>query len=235
MALKRRHGDSFREDGGSGASEMLVMSPHAGTHIDALCHASLDGKLHGGVDAYEAQAGASGFHVLGAETIRPFVCRGVLLDVAKTKGVAVLEPAYEVTAEDLAAAAAASGVTLEKAEVILVRTGWATRWADADTYAGHEKGAPGVGVGAARWLANHTPRAVGADTMAFERVPASTGHSNLPVHSLLLVREGIHIIENLDLEGLAASGFAEFLFILSPLRLVGATGSPVRPLALVRD
>jgi kynurenine formamidase len=76
-------------------------------------------------------------------------------------------------------------------------------------------------------------RAAGSDTIAFERIPAGAGHAVLPVHRVLLVEHGIHIIETLALEELAASGAREFLFVLSPLKVVGGTGSPVRPLAVV--
>lgn len=233
MALKRRHGDSFREDGGSGASEMMVTSPHTGTHIDALCHASADGRLYGGVDAYESQRGGTGFAHYGAETIPPLLCRGALLDVPRYLSKAMLEPAHEVTPEELQRVAADSGVSLDRAEVILVRTGWAAHWHDPDTYLGADSGVPGVGARAARWLADHSPKAVGSDTMAFEHIAPGAGHRNLPAHTLLLVEEGVHIIENLNLEPLFAADAAEFLFVLTPLPIVGATGSPARPLAVV--
>lgn len=231
MALKRRHGDSFREDGGSGASEVIITSPHTGTHIDALSHASYNGKLFGGLDAYEAQRGGNGFKHLGAETIPPIVCRGVLLDLPKVMGVETLNAGYEVTRDDLAAAA--EGLSLERGGVILVRTGWSSHWSDAKTYIGAEYGVPGLGVAAASWLAEQGAIAVGSDTMAFDCIPAGAGHSNLPAHSLLLVEKGIYIIENLALDGLSESNVAEFLFVLAPLPIVGATGSPARPLAIV--
>jgi kynurenine formamidase len=232
LALKRRHGDSYRTDGGSGASEVIVTSPHTGTHIDALSHASLNGKLFGGVDAYQAQRGGNGFTQLGAETIPPLVCRAAILDLPSALGVPVLQPGYEITSEDLAKAA--TGLDLDAADVIVIRTGWAMHWADAATYVGAENGVPGVGADAASWLADQGVLATGTDTMAFDCIPAGAGHGNLPAHSLLLVEKGIYIIENLNLETLAESGFREFLFVLAPLPIVGGTGSPARPLAIVR-
>lgn len=231
MALKRRHGDAIRDDGGSGASEIIITSPHIGTHIDALAHASFEGKLHGDIDAAAAQQNAGGFSHLGAETIPPMVCRGALIDLPSQ--LSELQPGYEVTADDLERAS--QGIDLDSADVILIRTGWAAHWSDAATYVGVEDGVPGIGVEAAGWLAARSPIAVGSDTMAFDCIPAGAGHRNLPAHSLLLVQEGIYIIENLNLEAIAASEFREFLFILAPLPIVGATGSPVRPLALVRN
>ena len=85
----------------------------------------------------------------------------------------------------------------------------------------------------ARWLAERRVVAAGADTTAFEQVPAGDGHRVLPVHRILLVEHGIHIVEHLALEEAAAQGLTEFLFVLTPLRIVGGTGSPVRPVAVV--
>ena len=194
--------------------------------------ASLDGKLHGGIDAYKAQLGGNGFTQLGAETIPPLVSRGVVLDLPAVLGAPVLQPGCEITPEDLAAAA--DGLDLESAAVILIRTDWATHWADAATYVGTKNGVPGVGSAAAAWLADRGVLATGTDIMAFDCIPAGASHGNLPAHSLLLVDKGIYIIENLNLEALAESGFQEFLFVLVPLPIVGGTDSPARPLAIVR-
>jgi NADPH:quinone reductase-like Zn-dependent oxidoreductase len=104
--------------------------------------------------------------------------------------------------------------------------------ADPTTYLGAETGVPGVTESGGRWLAEHRVRAAGADTTAFEQVLPGRGHLVMPVHRLLLVEQGIHIIEHLRLEELAAAGVAEFTFVLTSLKIVGGTGSPVRPLAL---
>ncbi|MBM4791826.1 cyclase family protein [Streptomyces sioyaensis] len=232
LALQRRHGDMVRPDGSSAANEVIVTGGHVGTHIDALCHASFAGKLFGGHDAAQAQQGGR-FSVHGAETITPFLCRGVLLDVAAVHEVDTLPGGYPITATDLEQAAERSGVRPGPGEVALVRTGWARNWTDPEAYLGADSGVPGVIEEAAGWLADHAIRAAGADTTAFEHIPAGAGHRVLPVHRLLLVERGIHIIEHLNLEALAAAGVAEFLFVLSPLKIVGGTGSPVRPLAVV--
>ena len=224
MALQRRHGDMVRPDGGSAANEMIVTGGHVGTHIDALSHVSHDGKLHGGLDASAAQVGGR-FGALGVDTVEPFVCRGVLLDVG------ICEPAYEVTPDDLDAAL--GDLTLEPGDVALIRTGWGRRWDDAEAYVGNASGVPGPGEEGAKWLASKGLRAAGADTIAFEHLPAGKGHAVLPAHRVLLVEHGIHIIETMALEELAEAGVREFLFILSPLKIVGGTGSPARPLAVV--
>ncbi|MEJ2865029.1 cyclase family protein [Actinomycetospora flava] len=232
MTLIRRHGDAVRPDGGSASNEILVTGGHVGTHVDALSHVSHDGLLHGGVDAEAAQRG--GRHTEhGAERIPPMITRGVLLDVPGARGVTALDPGEGVTADDLAAAAERAGAEPGPGDVALVRTGWAQRFDDAASYLGHDTGVPGVTEDGARWLAERRVVAAGADTTAFERIPPGDGHRVLPVHRILLVEHGIHIIEHMALEEAAEQGLTEFLFVLTPLRIVGGTGSPVRPVAVV--
>jgi kynurenine formamidase len=228
--LPRRHGDWVRPDGGSAASDLLVMGTHVGTHIDALAHVSHDGKLFGGADASEVRGGGYPDH--GVHTIAPIVRRGVLLDIPRALGLDACEAAYEVTPADLDAATA--DVELGTGDIALIRTGWGRRFDDgADAYLGKTTGVPGVGEAGAVWLAERRIHAAGADTIAFEHLPAGAGHAVLPAHRVLLVENGIYIIEALDLEKLAASGRREFTFVLVPLNIIGATGSPVRPLAVV--
>jgi len=231
LTLQRRHGDLVRPDGGSGANELIVTGGHVGTHIDAFAHISFEGHLHGGVDAYEAQAGGR-FSKHGAETIAPIVARGILLDVPAALGIARCPPAYEVTRADLEAALNLTGAQPRKGDVLLVRTGWGQLYGDPVAFENLKEGTPGPGVPAATWLADFQPHALGSDTIAFERLPPIEAVPSLPVHSLLLVERGIHIIEILALEELAAAALRVFTFVLSPLRIVGATGSPARPLAL---
>src|SRR5579863_8280610 len=104
MALLRRHGDRMRADGGSAANEMMVMGGHSGTHVDALCHVSHQGLLHGGAKAEDAQRGGL-FKVLGAETIPPILCRGIMLDIPAVLGVETLAPGTAITIEHLESAA----------------------------------------------------------------------------------------------------------------------------------
>ncbi|WP_330180403.1 cyclase family protein [Nocardia sp. NBC_01503] len=232
MTLIRRHGDMVRPDGGSAANEIIVTGGHVGTHIDALSHVSHDGLLYGGVDAQEAQRGGA-FTRHGAEHLPGLMRRGVLLDVARLHGVDVLSGGYEITAEDLRLAAKQAGTQIDPGDIALIRTGWSRHFTDRDAYLGNASGVPGVGVGAARWLTERGVTATGSDTTAYECIPPGAGHSVLPVHRILLVESGIYILEHLALEELAAAELAEFVFLLAPLRIVGGTGSPVRPLAAV--
>ena len=235
MALMRRHGDSVRADGASAASEMFTMGGHTGTHIDALAHVSKNLRLHGDVDAEAAQRGGR-FSEMGVESIAPIACRGVLLDVPASLGVDQLAPGYRVTAADLAATCFKQGTEIREGDAVLVRSGWPVgRWADSVAFVGHESGVPGPDITAAAWLVEKEVRVTGSDTIAYEWLAPGAGHTLLPVHTMLLVEAGIHIIEVMNLEELAAAGVHEFHFVAAPLRMIGATGSPLRPLALVGD
>lgn len=232
MTLARRHGDMVRPDGGSASNEVIITGGHVGTHIDALSHVSHHGKLHGGVDAAEAQAGGA-FSRHGAEQTPAMVTRGVLLDVAAAHGVDTLPGGYGITAPDLDRAAEQGGAQPRPGDVAVVRTGWARNFDDPARYLGAETGVPGITEEAGRWLVDRGVRAVGADTTACEQIPPGAGHRVLPVHRLLLVDSGVYIMEHLALEDLAAEGRHEFLFVVAPLRIVGGTGSPIRPIAVV--
>ncbi len=124
-ALYRRHRDTYHpaEHGPrSGASGVLTMMEHSGTHIDALCHQAHGLTLFGGIPTDSAETPA-GFTQLGVETVPPLLGRGVLLDVAGWKGERRLAPGYAITADDLAGCAAAQSVAVECGDVLLVRTG----------------------------------------------------------------------------------------------------------------
>ncbi|MDW8059148.1 MAG: cyclase family protein [Thermomicrobium sp.] len=232
-ALHRRHSDpplAPTAGARSSASGMAVIMEHTGTHIDAPCHQALHGKLYGGIDAVAA-ATWRGFRELGAETLRPLVVPGVLLDVATSRGVECLAPGELVTAVDLEACCARLGVTIEPGMAVLVRTGNGRFWHDAERYLD----APGIGPDASRWLAARAPSVVGCDTMAWD-LPGLVDQElgcDLPGHVVFLVQHGIPIVENLQLEELAAHRVVRFTFVCTPLQLTGATGSPVRPLAIV--
>jgi kynurenine formamidase len=232
MGLVKRHSDRTA-DGVSGANELFTLGGHTGTHIDALCHAAYDGRLYGGVDASEASKGGR-FNVLGVETIEPFVCRGVMLDVPAVTGRDSLGGGEPITADHLERTCAAQGVSVESGDAVLVRTGWPVGRLDSEELMrGTSSGVPGPDTSAAAWLVERGVRVTGADTLAYEHLAPGRGHAELPVHVSLLVEHGIYIIEMLDLEGLARDHVHEFLFVAAPLKLVGATGSPLRPLAVV--
>lgn len=233
--LPRRHGDMVRADGGSAANDLISLGTHVGAHIDAFAHVSQDGRLADGSDAVLAGRGGR-FAELGAHTIAPMVRRGVLLDVPATiNGGTPLPAGYEITVDDLIATASSQKTEVRDGDVVLIRSGWGRHFDDPDprVYVGAESGVPGVGEAGAVWLADHGIHAAGADTIAFEHLAPGQGHATLPAHRVLLVERRVYIMEALALDELAEKGVHEFTFILSPLQFFGATGSPVRPLAVV--
>lgn len=232
LSLARRHGDHVRHCGGSSANEVIFTGGHVGTHIDALCHVSQDGHLHGDVDATAAQTGGL-FQQYSIDTVDPIVCRGVLLDIPALLGVEVLEPGYEITARDLERAADRQGIEVQAGDAVLIRSGWPRHWPDPEVFVGQRGGVPGPGEAAAEWLAARKIRVAGGETIAYEVIRPGQGHSTLPVHRIFLVDHGIHIIETMNLGNLARDGHFEFVFMAAPLKLVGATGSPLRPLGVV--
>jgi kynurenine formamidase len=226
--LHRRH-EVVAGQARTSASGLVTMAEHSGTHIDALCHQAVGMEMYGGIQVDAEVQTPQGFTALGAETIPPIMRRGVLLDVSTSQGGSHLPAGYLVTAEDLQSAADAQGVTVEPGDCVLVRTGWGQRFEEVDAYLG----AAGIGTDAARWLAARSPYLCGADNVAFD-VPDNVDPELglLPSHTVLIVEAGIYIVENLNLEALAAAGCWSFLFVCLPLKLRGVTGSPVRPLAL---
>ncbi len=232
-ALHRRHRDNYNpmEHGPrSGASGVLTMMEHTGTHIDALCHQACDKIMFGGVPAEEAETSA-GFKQLGVETVPPIVARGVLLDIAHTHGVERLPEHYPISADEMIHCAQFQNVMVSPGDVLLVRTGYGTIWNDSPAYLR----AAGIAKSGTLWAADLGVIAVGADNMTWdvptERDP-ETG-ATLFAHVYLLPKKGVYIIENLALEQLAADRVYEFGFIATPLKLNGATGSPIRPIAIV--
>jgi kynurenine formamidase len=232
-SLHRRHKDTQNaEQHGprSSASGVLFMMEHSGTHIDALSHQASGLTLYGGVPVEEVET-PFGFTKHGIETVPPIVRRGVLLDLAGYLGVPRLRERYRISADEMIACAKKQGVEVRAGDVLLVRTGFATLWHDEPAYLE----AAGVSKSGTLWAAEKNVVAVGADNMAWdapgERDPESG--ASLFAHYYLLPQKGIYIIENVNLEELARDQLWEFAFIGLPLKLQGATGSPLRPLALV--
>lgn len=231
FSLAQRHGDLYREDGYSFANETIVLCGHHGTHIDAIGHVSRQDALYGGVSALATQRGRAGLTALGAEELPPFICRGILLDVARNRGVDEVAPAAAIGAEELASVAATQRSEIRPGDVVLIRTGWARRWQEATRFLSLDEGQPGPDREAAVWLADLGVRLTGSDTMVYEVLRPN--QNAMPVHLVLLRDRGIPIMEMLQLEHLAAARQYEFLFIALPLKIRGATGSPLRPIALV--
>jgi kynurenine formamidase len=229
-SLHRRHEAGLGEARTS-ASGLIVAAEHSGTHIDALCHQAEHLCLFGGRSVDARVQTPVGFTELGIETVPPLLCRGVLVDLAQAAGVHALPLGHVVGAAELARAAAEHDLPIREGDAVLLRTGNAARWDDPESYLA----GPGLGREAAEWLAHRRPVLVGCDNVALDvlgHIDPELGTS-LPCHVVLLVRNGIYILENLCLDELAAHGVRTFAFVCLPLKLRGATGSPVRPLAIV--
>ena len=230
--LHRRHQDAWGQDGPrSSASGMIVCMEHTGTHIDALSHQADHLTLCGGIPITADVQTARGFTRHGVEQIPPIVAPGVLLDLPGHFGVDALAPGYAVTAAELEACCDRQGLTIEPGDVTLVYTGNENTWNDeVRSLAG-----PGMAGDASRWLADRGVIAVGADNMAWDVIGLRDPEFGcaLPGHLLLLAQRGIYIIENLRLGALAAAHVHRFAFVCTPLKFVGATGSPVRPIAIL--
>ncbi len=217
---KRPGGFQFAED-------TVVMALQFGTHIDALCHAWHDDKLYNGFSSHGTRSTTRAARC-GVEKMGPIVARGVLLNVLGDDGKA-LAKGTPVTRERLQESARHAGVTIERGDVVLIRTGWIeTMLADPHYYDGE----PGIDVEAARWLADAGVAVIGSDNFAVEHIPFPQG-TVFPVHQLVIRGYGIALLEGLVLAALAARGIAEFLFVAAPLPFVGGTGSPLVPIAIL--
>ncbi|MBO2457542.1 cyclase family protein [Actinomadura violacea] len=214
-------------------SELVSGSLHTGTHIDALCHVTCgsEDEWHGGESA-NAALGDHGALRGDASELAPIMGRGVLLDVPRALGMDVLPPHFAIGEEHLRRAADAAGVTIRASDIVLVRTGQMKFWPDVARIT-EFCGGSGVAMDGAQWLVSHGVRYVGADTMSFEVRPSPVPRNPLPVHLLLLHQHGVHIMEWVNCEELAADGVTTFLFVGLPLTIRGGTGSPLRPIAVV--
>ncbi len=228
FSLSKKHGDYVAPGGVSSASEAMTLGGHVGTHMDALCHFSREGMLHGGVEAAHVQSWSEGIQHLSIDTVGLVMRRGALLDIAGLEGLEALPADFTITPEHLNAAARAQAVEIARGDVVLLRTGWGRFWNDPRRFISEVRG-PGPDEPGARWLSERGVFAAGSDTISFERVPAPS----MPAHVHLLVESGIHIIESLNLEELARERVYTFLFVAAPLKIRGATGSPLRPFAVV--
>jgi kynurenine formamidase len=217
---KRPGGFQFAEDS-------VLMPLHVGTHIDALCHVWYEDHLYNGFSANGNRS--QGAVRCGAEKLTPIFTRGILLDVAKSRRTPMLA-GESINVDDLRALAEKAGITPESGDVVLIRTGWIGQHGDDGVaYFGGE---PGLDETAALWLAECGVAAIGADNFAIEQIPFPQGKV-FPVHQRLIRDYGIPLLENVVLDALAVAQKTEFLFVATPLPIVGGTGSPVCPIVIL--
>jgi len=235
--MTREHGDQVLAEGLSSAADQVLISLHSGTHIDAFCHYAREGRLFGGLSATESQNKWKGFCAHGVQEIPPIVRRGVLLDVPAQLGVQRLEPGTAIDGAMLEDTRRAQGVDVRPGDVVLFRTGEIQLWPSQEYYNPARGGIPGLNLDGAMWLSERKAYLVGSDNYPIEHIamPKNGGKraGSMPVHGHLLVDKGIYLLEVMNLEELAQGRHFEFMFVAIPLRLRGATGSPVRPIAIV--
>jgi kynurenine formamidase len=210
------------------AEDTVVLPLHIGTHIDALCHVWYDDALYNGFPGSGTRS-SSGAARCGIDKMGPVVGRGVLLDVAGVHG-DPLRDGVAIGPRDLAQVAKRDGVAIGQGDIVLIRTGWAEHQGRADTVS--FEGEPGLDVDAALWLAERGIAAVGVDNFAVEVIPFAQG-AVFPVHQRLIRDFGVPLLEGLLLHELATSERHEFLFVANPLPVVGGTGSPINPIAIL--
>jgi kynurenine formamidase len=211
-----------------------------GTQFDGLGHVGMRMKMADGTEQdvyYNGVTGAEmyspyGLRKLGIEHVKPILTRGILIDIAGYKGVPNLPARYEVTLADVRGALARQGLSekdLRPGDALIFRYGWSRFWRDPQAY---DANPPGIGLEVARWVAERKASMVGSDQSGTEVQPSADPNQLYPVHQELMMKNGILNLENLTLEELARDGVYEFLFVFTPVRFKGATGSPGRPLAI---
>lgn len=213
-------------------SDYVMGTVHTGTHIDALSHVTCgaDDHFFGGLSSTDT-LGDHGPLRFDAAEIRPLLTRGVLIDVPGAKGVTALAAHEEIGRADLEQALEKQGVELRSGDVALVRTGYLSAWPDPERLAQHVQA--GINLEAAEFLLEQQVVAVGGDTESLERLPSTVEGNPHPVHVRLMIESGVYILEMVYLEELARERCYEFLFVCLPLKIQGATGSMVRPVAVI--
>jgi kynurenine formamidase len=213
------------------SNEELVVAEigQVGTQFDTFSHQMIGTSMYN-CFTDEDTGTRTGFSKLGVEQVGALITRGVLIDVAALKGVAMLGDTYEITPQDLQQSLAAQRLTLMPGDAILIHTGWGALWGKDN--ARYQGTSPGIGTAAAEWLASQDPMLVGADNGGVEVAPNPDPELRGPGHQIMLVVNGIHLLENLRLDELAARRVHEFALIVEPLKLQGATGSTVAPVAI---
>lgn len=214
-----------------GSNEEIVLSEigQVGTQFDAFSHQTIGNSLYN-CYTLDDVATRSGFTKLGVEHVGTLMTRGVLIDVAALKGVETLPDTYEITVKDLEMALQRAKLTLQPGDAVIIHTGWGRLWGKDN--ARYSRTSPGIGVAAADWLVRADPMLVGADNPGVGVTPDPVPQLSNPIHQIMLVVNGIHLLENLKLDELAAKQAYEFALVVQPLKIQGGTGSTVAPVAM---
>jgi kynurenine formamidase len=227
--VKRTFMNDFSNRRGSNEEVVISEIGQVGTQFDGFAHQTHEDS-HYNCFKTGAISTRGGFTKLGIEKVGMLMTRGVLIDVAALKGVDTLPDTYEITIKDLQDALAKQRMTLQPGDAVLINTGWNKLWGKDN--ARYVKSCPGIGIAAAEWLARQDPMLIGADNWPVEVAPNPDPKLSLPVHQVALVVNGLHLLENLKLDELAAKQVYEFAFVMQPIKAQGFTGSTVAPVAI---
>lgn len=212
------------------AEDVITMNSHASTHVDALSHAILRDRMYNGYPVHEHVA-SEAITRNAITNVGAIIGRGVLLDMARHRGVDHLEIGEVITPAHLDDCARACGVTLRRGDICLVRTGWYRIFrSDRERF---DEGEPGLSYHCAEWFHERELVALGSDNCAVDVLPGEPGVRPYGLHPRIINQQGGYLIEYLDLEALAQHGVHEFLFVAAPLLIAGAAGSPVNPVAIL--
>jgi kynurenine formamidase len=214
-----------------GSNEEIVITEigQVGTQLDGFAHQTHENSLYNCFKQDDISS-RGGFTKLGIEKVGAMITRGVMIDVAGLKGVDMLGDNYEITVPDLEQALQKQNLKLQPGDAVFIHTGWGKLWGKDN--ARYVKSCPGVGVKAAEWLVKQDPMIVGSDNWPVEVAPNPDKEISLPGHQIFLVVNGIHLLENMKLDELAAKKVNEFAFMMQPLKVKGGSGSTVAPIAV---
>jgi kynurenine formamidase len=229
VLTKRTRNDPGRNRRSSNEELIVAEMGQVGTQFDTFPHQMIGNSMYNCFKLEDIQT-RTGFTKLGVENVGALMTRAVMIDVAALKRVDMLPPTYEITVQDLQEALAAQKLTIQRGDAVIIHTGWGKLWGKDN--ARFQKSAPGIGTAAAEWLAKQDPMLVGSDNSAIEVSPNPDPQLAGPVHQIMLVVNGIHLLENMKLDELAARRVYEFALIVEPLKIQGGTGSTVAPIAI---
>lgn len=210
------------------SGDAISMYTHCGTHIDALNHFGYNGRIYNNFEVSK-HLGSRTWDVCGAEKHPPVIARGIMLDLAGMHGIDVLPPSHGVGAKELDDCLKHQGTELMPGDVVLLRTGQMKHWLDTPKFIAST---PGLTREGAEYLCKGGAIMIGADTLTLEQIPSTEPGNYLPVHCYMFAEAGVPIMEMAQLDELAADKVYEFAFIGACIKLRGATGSPMRPVAM---
>ncbi len=220
-------------NGFSSQNLRVSMSDHAGMHIDQLNHVGIkqadgDFLLYNGISNREVSS-SFGTTKLGIEEMPALICRGVLVDVARRRGVEMLPAGYAISPDELDSALREQGVEAREGDAVLVHTGWGKNWSEPEKMFAGE---PGLGKACAEWAIEKDIVCWGTDQFGTDPIPFETPGEALPMHLEMLTKHGIRLIENIRMDDIVREEIYEFCLVAAPLKIRGGTASPIRLLAL---